>query len=749
MTRLILILAIPAAILAQTGALMPVPRQSPLDNNGHTLAGSCVYSYAAGTTTPQTTYSNSTLATPNANPMVVDGSGRIPPVYLSAASYKFVFANKVANACPGSPGTVIWSQDNVYDFGALLKAALVASSGSGLVGFIQAGTGAIARTAQSKLRESVTPEDFGAAGNGSTNDSSACQNASNYLTNTFSGGIINFGAKTYICNFTIGSNITVQGAGVGATTIKSAPGSNLDVIKGTHFATLTNTPIVVPETRGDNLTGIFDLTIDGNKSANAAGFGIRIWGMSMTWTNVTVQNCAQLGIWTEYSDGSGANLFPANPKLGDPKAIFSGIRLIENGGGGFMYQGPNDGTIRGLLCSLNTGNCLETNSKTVAGVIYHVGTLDLLSDANAYGDSGTCFYFGPNATVLAADSVVAGSCTNGIYMDAMDGSSKWTNVTVAGQTNGYGVWFQGAHNYFQGEVSRNGTGFIMQNLLDSNINISGDGNGIAVLDVTESNGNLVLARFNTPAVLDDLTSGGVYAPAALNYYNVQITSTGTPDKFQWQKNGGAWNTNVSITGVAQALADGVTITFAATTGHFWGSFWNIQATNIGPVISAPVLRQAYYAPYGNEVRGSTYIGGQFHPNTTAMILAYGNQNFSQWQQPGVYSRFTGQNNFTVCNQAVTTDCVSIYHTGATGDAHIQSIGVGDIYLDSPAHAASVITTPTTVGALGACGAAQAGSRRFVSNSNAASYTAGIGTIVAAGGATPVPVVCDGGNWRIG
>jgi len=43
----------------------------------------------------------------------------------------------------------------------------------------------------------------------------------------------------------------------------------------------------------------------------------------------------------------------------------------------------------------------------------------------------------------------------------------------------------------------------------------------------------------------------------------------------------------------------------------------------------------------------------------------------------------------------------------------------------------------------------AGMRAYVTDSNAASYTAGIGAIVAAGGTTVVPVFYDGTSWRIG
>jgi hypothetical protein len=51
-----------------------------------------------------------------------------------------------------------------------LTAQLAATNGSTLVGFIQAGTGAVSRTTQSKDRDVVSVMDFGAVGNGSTDD---------------------------------------------------------------------------------------------------------------------------------------------------------------------------------------------------------------------------------------------------------------------------------------------------------------------------------------------------------------------------------------------------------------------------------------------------------------------------------------------------------------------------------------------------------------------------------------------------
>lgn len=60
----------------------------------------------------------------------------------------------------------------------------------------------------------------------------------------------------------------------------------------------------------------------------------------------------------------------------------------------------------------------------------------------------------------------------------------------------------------------------------------------------------------------------------------------------------------------------------------------------------------------------------------------------------------------------------------------------------------LVTTPQTVSTLLAAATAGAGARSFVTDATD-TLTAGIGTIVAGGGANGVPVVCDGTDWRIG
>ncbi|CAB4126780.1 Pectate lyase superfamily protein [uncultured Caudovirales phage] len=98
---------------------------------------------------------------------------------------------------------------------------LSANTGSTLVGYTQGGTGAVTRTAQAKMRETVSVLDFGAVGDGVTDDTAAFTAAMNAAT----GEIVLDPTKTYAVNLTItkrgtringrsGDNISVAGSPV-------------------------------------------------------------------------------------------------------------------------------------------------------------------------------------------------------------------------------------------------------------------------------------------------------------------------------------------------------------------------------------------------------------------------------------------------------------------------------------------------------------------------------------------------------
>jgi hypothetical protein len=68
------------------------------DNNGVPLTGGKLYTYQAGTTTLQTTYTTSAGNVARTNPIVLDSAGRVPnggEIWITSQAYKFVLYTSV------------------------------------------------------------------------------------------------------------------------------------------------------------------------------------------------------------------------------------------------------------------------------------------------------------------------------------------------------------------------------------------------------------------------------------------------------------------------------------------------------------------------------------------------------------------------------------------------------------------------------------------------------------------------------
>lgn len=87
-------------------------------------SGGFLYFYITGTSTPTNTYSNSTLVTPNANPITLDSAGRSPTdIFLDPnTTYKVVLKD--------SAGVTIWTKDPVVDPAANVSAAFAVYPGN-------------------------------------------------------------------------------------------------------------------------------------------------------------------------------------------------------------------------------------------------------------------------------------------------------------------------------------------------------------------------------------------------------------------------------------------------------------------------------------------------------------------------------------------------------------------------------------------------------------------------------------------
>ena len=202
------------------------------DNNGNPLSGGLLYTYAAGTTTPQATYTTAAGNVANANPIVLDSAGRVAnQVWLTAGvSYKLELKT--------STGTSLWTKDNIDGIndvaGDITFADITGSLPAARVSFTHTGS-AFVRTAQGKLDDTFSFQDFGALGDDTNDDTAEMQAAIDYVASIGGGRLEGKPGSTYKISaalvLKIGVRIDLAGATIkqytNNTQIVTAPNSAL------------------------------------------------------------------------------------------------------------------------------------------------------------------------------------------------------------------------------------------------------------------------------------------------------------------------------------------------------------------------------------------------------------------------------------------------------------------------------------------------------------------------------------------
>jgi hypothetical protein len=164
------------------------------DKFGNVIVGASVAVYVYGTTTPATIYSGNGSGVLPSNTVTTNSLGEFAfyaangRYSLSVSATNFVAENFTDFIMydPADIGAVTASGVAFTPFGTIVAtnvqnavqevvADLAGASGSSLVGFLQSGTGAVARTVQAKERDVVSVKDFGATGDGTTDDTAAVQ----------------------------------------------------------------------------------------------------------------------------------------------------------------------------------------------------------------------------------------------------------------------------------------------------------------------------------------------------------------------------------------------------------------------------------------------------------------------------------------------------------------------------------------------------------------------------------------------
>ena len=546
------------------------------DNNGSPLSGGLLYTYAAGTTTPQATYTSITGATAQTNPIVLDAAGRIQgEVWLTQGqSYKFVLKT--------STGITIGTYDNVP--GANDISQLSASTGSSLIGYLPAGSGATATTVQAKLRQIVSVMDFGATGNGTTDDGAAIRAAIASLP--VDGGGVYFPNGTYKVTAASGdtsntaiyvpSGVRIYGASeIGSKIIPGAndtvifrviglnggieniqidnPSSTYSNVSGIRLAPIDETQTT---TRSDvEFNNITNVSIRRVQEAIILKCGPRVGGADSycyynNFTNIDIRNSV-IGVWLKIPNGG-------DPGSGNNRNRFINVRVAETGTNtglqidagdtntfvGCSFEGIQSGTSpsttpTAIVVAYNSTSYSCTDNKfyglTIEGCTRSVSNKnDLLEFYGWYDATGTYNVPAPAGALPLAVDMSRGytKSLNTIGTSALvRGTETLANVVdLQLDANGIGIAGRdtGTHpnQYFSINIAKGGGGYSYNEFKTNNQELWTWGGASTTYNQVMRirnplNGNFYLGQGDTDRVFLNLTG---FQPSGDNAYTLGAAS---------------------------------------------------------------------------------------------------------------------------------------------------------------------------------------------------------------------------------
>jgi hypothetical protein len=261
------------------------------------------------------------------------------------------------------PGVPVVSRRAALTGGALAAAA--SATAAAAVVHRDNPTAAPARTADAAFNV----RDFGAAGDGRTDDTAKVQAAIDAARDT--GGIVQFPPGTFLTRrLTLYSRIHLRGAGGDATVLKLWPGANSAILESEGYDKLAGGGT----DGGTTMFSVRDLTLDGNKSQNpGGGYGLRLYSYGYEISDVIAFNCRNDGIYSEWGTSSA---LPAPSHQMESR--LSGIRSHDNDGHGIDFNGPHDSMFLNCLAFQNrgTGFRITGNSAGTLMVNCHAWGLD-------------------------------------------------------------------------------------------------------------------------------------------------------------------------------------------------------------------------------------------------------------------------------------------------------------------------------------------------------------------------------------
>lgn len=407
--------------------------QSPFmqlsDTDGKPLNDGKVFIGQAGqnpVTSPLQVFWDEALTLPVAQPIFTSGgylvrAGTPARVYTSEESYSITVLDKKAR--------VVYSVLDATS-SSNLATQLSGSSGASLVGFIQTGVGAVPRTLLQKAREIYSVKDYGATGDGVTNDTVAVQKAIDEVSASGGGELLFTKGIYQVTGLNVSSGVVLVGEGGWASILRSTD-TTASIAVMSDSSAIRGLKLLSSVTR----TGGFYIDIQGNgvtiENCEFGGYfiGVNVGSLGGTIRVAdSVKNC----LFRDPSTlvGSGAVQF-----MNFSNAVLSGCVITGNVGvqPSFGVRFQNGDTAFVERCNITIhGKALLVD--TPAG--YNCYALNLIN--SLFDSAGT---IGSGATVSCAEIIPAGRVWNTLISGCWFGlaaaqSGLYLSTSGAGAVDG-------------------------------------------------------------------------------------------------------------------------------------------------------------------------------------------------------------------------------------------------------------------------------------------------------------------------